>query len=80
MARVRRKGGQTALSAQRQAVRRLKAKLVLRNAQLRAGAGQLRVAEELEATASARVAELEARAQRADVLLHKQEDRRCAGG
>jgi len=38
---------------------------------------RLRTAEEGEAAANASVAELEARAHRADTLLHKLEDRRC---
>jgi len=47
------------------------------NVQLRAGVARLRTAEEGEAAANASVAELEARAHRADTLLHKLEDRRC---
>jgi len=73
---VRRKGGLTALSTQRQAGCRLKAKLRLQDRQLRSGVLQLRAVQEGEASAHAHAAELEERTQRADVLLHKMESRR----
>lgn len=76
VARTRRQAAQRTAHSQGRAITRLRSALTARDTQIKAGSARLSQVTVEAQVACARVAELEARVQRADALIQKLEDRR----